>query len=220
MNGELLRSVNCSRLPLNRITGQLLPEHLERLVLAQNGLEDLLVDRSFGCESLIELHVTQQALHSLYSRPAAVAPAPASSRAQSVHGDWSREAPHLNSAAGGGADKHGGWSRSKVDPRQRLPLLLACHRLRSLDLSGNSLGTLGAGSFKRQKRLEQLRLERSRLHSIERHAFAGLSQLRYLSLKRNQLAEINSEMFQNLNALRVSLLLIYLKIFGPRFKII
>lgn len=239
MNGELLRSVNCSNVTIDRLSVDLFPDHFERLVLTANRLHELSIDRMFNCESLTELHVTDNSLRSLYPPIGAsryVSPSSSSAAAvrssAAMHGvetvidnavhwaidGWnhkSRSGSVASSTSIGSARKsmhylnhnsHGSYATSNASNQQnaRLPLLAVCHRLRYLDVSGNALGMLVSGAFKRSKRLDQLKLDRNRIHTIERHAFAGLNQLRMLSLKHNLLVEINSEMFQNLNALRVS----------------
>lgn len=184
-----------------------LPQHVERLILSRNGLYHLSVDHPFACESLIELQVTQNSLRSLHaSNSAAGRYSFATLSSGPLHGNGgSANAEHQ---IGSGLF----WPKNNLMHSQQTtanhrkpewPLLSVCHRLRSLDVSGNLLGVLGAGGFKRLKRLDQLRLDHNQIHNIERHAFAGLGQLRLLSLRQNQLNEINSEMFQNLNTLKV-----------------
>ncbi|XP_031172348.1 amphoterin-induced protein 3-like [Sander lucioperca] len=79
----------------------------------------------------------------------------------------------------------------------KLPLSLPSFSV-TLDISHNHLSWLGAGSFKRMPRLENLRMTHNQLGSLGHGVFRNASGLRHLDLSSNKLHVVEQHYFQGL----------------------
>lgn len=74
--------------------------------------------------------------------------------------------------------------------------------LESLDLSYNTIHTLGIDNFALQQRLLKLNLSNNAIRNITKNALKGLTDLSYLDLSNNNISEINHQSFRHTNEIK------------------
>lgn len=73
--------------------------------------------------------------------------------------------------------------------------------LRSLDLSFNTLRTVGSQAFSSMRKLSELRIENNMLEELEQDAFTGLVQLKRLNVSSNRLVALPAKLFEQTSLL-------------------